>query len=95
LSRDLHDGCRVPVDVTGITYDTLRDELPNGSIVARSRNLGFQRWLYTYLTSARAFVIIRPRFDATPHAFKALIHQRPILAAGRGLYLRQGFATAG
>jgi hypothetical protein len=95
LSHDLRAGCRVPVDVTGITYDTLRGELPNGAILGRRKNLPFQRWLYAYLTSSRAFVIIRAPYDAMPRAFKLLIRQRPVLAAGRGLFLRQGFATTG
>lgn len=90
LSRDFRSGCRVEIDVTGITYDTLHREGPNGTTLARPRNAAWQRYLYNYLVGARSFVVARRSGDGlTPHTRRALDAQ-PALAASHGLVLRSG-----
>ncbi len=93
LSSDLGHGCRVPVDVSGITYDSLRDVLPNGTIAGRGHNLGWQEWLYNYLTSGSAFILIRQPFDVIPPSYRPLYRAQPLIAAGQHLRLRRGFGS--
>jgi hypothetical protein len=94
LSRDVRAGCPLPVDVTGITYDALCEQLPNGSHVARINNEAWQHYLANYLTSANAFVIARAHSDGlSPDTRQTLLSDPPLRTAA-GLTLRQGFGTA-
>jgi alpha-1,2-mannosyltransferase len=65
LSRDLRSGCRVAIDVSGITYDAF-DETIGGVPVERGDNFRFQRYLFDYLMSGRSFVIARKIGDGLP-----------------------------
>lgn len=90
LSEDLRSGCRVAVDVTGITYDTLHRVKPDGQRVPRERNIAFQRYLYQYLRSGSSFVVVRQHDDATPPGIARALAQQPVLARADGLVLRTG-----
>ncbi|GIG20780.1 hypothetical protein Cch01nite_15040 [Cellulomonas chitinilytica] len=62
LSRDLADGCAVPVDVSGRTYDVgARDR--HGRPVPRVHNVPWQRYATAYLTSGSATVLARGTGD--------------------------------
>jgi hypothetical protein len=66
FTRDLQRGCRVPVDLSGLTYD--RDALPHrsdGTAVPRSRNERWQHDLGSYLFSGQAIFVLRPRGDGS------------------------------
>jgi hypothetical protein len=88
LSRDLDAGCVVPVDVSGITYDTLSD---GGS--SRRRNEPWQRFLQSYLVSGRSFIVARSASDHLTGAVQQQLAAHPPLAAGNGLTLRRGGPT--
>ena len=90
LSRDLRHGCRVLVDVTGITYDTLRRTTPDGRPVPRARNQAFQQYLTAYLTAGSAFVLLRPASDGMPPAARRDLRRRRALSRADGLVLRAG-----
>lgn len=92
LSRDLQSGCRIPVDVTGITYDALRRVGPQGHAIPRGRNRAWQQFLYSYLVSARSFVVARARGDAMAPDIASRLALRPVLAHSHGLTLRSGNA---
>jgi hypothetical protein len=62
LSRDLAEGCPVPVDLSGRTYDIgSRDAL--GRPVPRVHNQPWQRFARDYLTSGSATVLARGKGD--------------------------------
>jgi hypothetical protein len=67
LSRNLRRGCTVPVDFSGITYDRLARERPDGSPVLREQNTAWQQYARDHLTSGSATVLIReePGYDET------------------------------
>jgi alpha-1,2-mannosyltransferase len=90
LSRDLGSGCEVPVDVTGITYDSLHRVNRHGKEIGRGRNTAFQKYLYNYLTSAHSFVVIRKHSDGTPPSIQQMISVHPALATSHSLVLRAG-----
>jgi hypothetical protein len=90
LSQDFREGCPVPVDVTGITYDSLRRTQPDGRIVHRSDNDAFQRYLSNYLESGAAFVVIRRRLDDSPLAMRVRLAQQPPIITLGGITLRRG-----
>lgn len=58
LSRDLADGCHVPVDVTGETYD-VGDRTRTGATVSRIDNRRWQSDAVAYLGSGSATVLAR------------------------------------
>jgi alpha-1,2-mannosyltransferase len=58
LSRDLERGCRVWIDVTGLTYDTLAVRLPNGDPLPRASNRRWQQALIDYLFSGDATILV-------------------------------------
>jgi hypothetical protein len=84
LSRDLRLGCRLPVDVTGITFDRL------ASSTERRYNLPWQRYLVDYLVSGTSFVVIRGTYDEPDHWARRTLRSHPIIAAANSLYLRSG-----
>ena len=62
LSRDLERGCRVWVDVTGLTYDTADVRRPDGKPGCHaSLNRPWQQALSGYLLSGNATVLVRSR----------------------------------
>lgn len=90
LSSDLAAGCQLPVDVTGISYDTLRRLDPSGLAAPRDHNAAFQTYLYDYLTAGSGFVILRQHNDASPATVRAALASYPLLAARRTVVMRQG-----
>jgi hypothetical protein len=89
LSSDLAARCRVLVDVSGITYDSLHRVGPNGRSLPRSRNKAWLGYLYNYLVSARSFIVLRAPAELTPRVYHALVAHRP-LARSDGVVLRAG-----
>jgi alpha-1,2-mannosyltransferase len=94
LSSDLRSGCRVAIDVTGITYSSLRRTEPDGTIVPRGSNRAFQRYLYSYLLSGESFVIARRRDDAMAPDISRALGKRPVLTRSDGLALQRGDGAA-
>jgi hypothetical protein len=69
-SRTLASGCRLPVDLSGQTYD-VGDRDRQGRPVPRTQNLAWQRAAVHYLTSGSATVLVRGvgnGFDAATRA---------------------------
>lgn len=95
LSQDFRDNCRVPVDVSGVVYDSLRRVHPDGSLVLRSQNLAFQDFLFNYLTSGHAFVIIRRQTDSIPPKIRRLYGSFPAITRKDGITLRAGYPLIG
>ena len=89
LSADLGAGCRVLVDVSGITYDSLHRVGPNGRSLPRSRNKAWLSYLYNYLVSAHSFIVIRAPAELTLPVYDALVAHRAI-ARSDGVVLRAG-----
>jgi alpha-1,2-mannosyltransferase len=90
LSSDLRMGCRVAIDVTGITYDSLHRVTSNGKPVPRADNRAFQTYLYRYLMSGSSFVVARQVGDAMAPDIARALAQQPELAESNGLVLRMG-----
>jgi alpha-1,2-mannosyltransferase len=90
LSRDLRSGCRVDIDVTGITYDTLRRVRRDGKPVPRRNNRAFQQYLYNYLVSGNSFVVARRKGDGLTPDTSGALARRPALARSHGLVLQRG-----
>jgi alpha-1,2-mannosyltransferase len=90
LSRDFRSGCRVAVDVTGITYDTLHRVGRDGKALRRGNNLAFQQYLERYLLSGTSFVVARRHGDAMPPDVAHRLAQQPLLAHADHLTLRAG-----
>ena len=64
LTRDLRDHCLVVVDVTGLTYDQDRGDLPSGRTPsARRQDHEWQRSVDHYLSAADAVVLDQWRSD--------------------------------
>jgi hypothetical protein len=79
LSRDLHRGCPMPVDFTGLTYDKLARRAPDGAPLPRESNSAWQTFARDYLTSGSATVLVRDSengFDATT---QQLFRSLPVL----------------
>jgi alpha-1,2-mannosyltransferase len=94
LSRDLGAHCRVAIDVTGITYDSLHRVTRGGSQVSRRDNGAWQSYLSGYLVSGESFVVARKHGDALAPSSARRLARRPALARSRGLVLRTGFARS-
>ena len=77
LTRDLGDGCRNWVDVTGRTYGADRSALPRG------RNPRWQADLLRYLLSGQALLVIRPGTGISAATWRA-IQRHPVLARAGG-----------
>ncbi|MBO3084529.1 ArnT family glycosyltransferase [Cellulomonas fengjieae] len=102
-SRNLDAGCRLPVDLSGQTYDVgARDA--SGRPVPRVRNTAWQRAALRYLTSGSATVLVRPvgnGFDTTTRAeldrmriLERVGGVRVLSDDGRGTGRRAGAATS-
>jgi hypothetical protein len=88
FSRNLHRGCQVPVDLSGLSYD--RDALPlhsDGTSVPRSRNGRWQRDLSSYLLSGQSIFLLRPSDDGINGAGVRRLEALPELARGRTFLL--------
>jgi hypothetical protein len=95
LSSDLRSGCRVAIDVTGITYDSLHRVDGAGRTLERAENQPWQHFLYTYLMSGRSFVIARRKGDGIDPDVLAALRRQPPLARSHDLVLRRGDGPAG
>jgi hypothetical protein len=89
LSEDFRQHCRVLIDVTGITHDSLR-RVVNGKAVGRLDNTAFQQYLHDYLVSSRSFFLAREVGEPLPTHFRQLLRRQPLLAHADGLDLRRG-----
>jgi hypothetical protein len=89
LSSDLRNGCTVPVDVSGITYDTLHRTRRNGRVLARRANAPYQRFLVHYLMSASSYGLLRGPQELSVRTRRLLEHQ-PVLARSGAVVLRRG-----
>jgi alpha-1,2-mannosyltransferase len=90
LSSDLRSGCRIAIDVTGITYDSLHRTEPDGSTTPREDNLAWQHYLYDYLVSGRSFVVARSAGDAMAPRTADALRKQPTLTQSNGYVLRAG-----
>lgn len=60
FTRNLERGCRAPVDLSGLTYDTVALPLrPNGTEVPRQDNVRWQHYLHRYLLSGQTIFLMR------------------------------------
>jgi hypothetical protein len=87
LSRDLRNGCRTWVDVTGHTYDRGLSLGPHGRHLPRTKNPAWQRQVVAYLTSGDAVILARPDTGLSA-ATRRTIARWPILAEVDGYTLR-------
>lgn len=95
LSKDFRDGCRVEIDVSGVTHDTLHLTRANGSEVARSGNAAWRQYLLTYLRSGGATIMMRaPSGDGTTGKERAVIDSWPVLGRAGGYVVRNPTAGA-
>lgn len=88
FSRNLHRGCPVPVDLSGLTYD--RDALPlrdNGTSTPRSENTVWQRDLGSYLFSGQSIFVLRPGSDGVHGPVVLRVQSLPDVRQGRGFAL--------
>jgi alpha-1,2-mannosyltransferase len=95
LSRDLHEGCVVPVDITGITYAKLYVTGPSGAEIRRVDNTAFQQYLIRYLTSARSYVVLRLKGDGFTRSDLRQLRSHAAIVKSRHLVLRQGSQAPG
>lgn len=83
LSRSLRNGCRVEIDVSGVTHDTLRRRRADGTEFDRSQNPAWRQYLLTYLRSGQATIILRAS-NGLSAADRTVIASWPVLGrAGR------------
>ena len=88
LQRNRHRGCRVLVDLSGLSYDGDAMPLrPDGTPVARALNPAWQRDLTGYLFSGDALFLTRPASDGfSPESLQRL-EALPVLRRGGGFVL--------
>ncbi|HKG49164.1 MAG TPA: glycosyltransferase 87 family protein [Actinomycetales bacterium] len=94
FTRDLRRGCRLMVDVTGLTYDRAAVFRPDGRPVPRTANRLYQREMSSYLLSGSATILARPGGAGLSNATKRRIESLPVLAKARG-YRVHGRPAAG
>ncbi|MGN6472869.1 MAG: hypothetical protein ACTHK4_04345 [Mycobacteriales bacterium] len=82
LSTDLGGGCRVDIDVSGVVLDRFKVVGANGVLVARRDNVGWQQYLYRYLTASRAFIICREPQDGITGPFLRSYDRFPLVISG-------------
>jgi hypothetical protein len=88
LQRNRQRGCRVLVDLSGLSYDGDAMPLrPDGTPVARALNPAWQRDLTDYLFSGDVLFLTRPASDGfSPESLQRL-DALPLLRHGRGFVL--------
>jgi alpha-1,2-mannosyltransferase len=88
LQRNRHRGCRVMVDLSGLSYDGDAVPLrPDGTPVARALNPAWQRDLTGYLFSGDALFLTRTASDGfSPESLQRL-DALPVLRRGGGFVL--------
>jgi hypothetical protein len=89
LSRDLERGCRVWVDVTGLTYDTAAARSANGDLLPRRLDRPWQQKLSDYLLSGSATILVRRSADGLAPDTAQRIDHLPVLARVSGHTLLQ------
>jgi alpha-1,2-mannosyltransferase len=87
LSRDLSNGCKVRVDVTGYTYEGELGLGRNDQLLARKKNAAWQRQVLGYLTSGSAVLIARRKGTGLSRASLRAIARWPVLASIDGYTL--------
>ncbi|WP_460934315.1 hypothetical protein [Phycicoccus ginsengisoli] len=90
LSRDFRNGCRVEIDVSGVTHDTLRLRSADGRALGRSRNTAWKAYLFTYLRSGEATIIMRAASgNGLTAADRKVIGSWPVLGQAGPYRIRQ------
>jgi alpha-1,2-mannosyltransferase len=89
LGRNLERGCRVWIDVTGLTYDTVGGRQANGDPIPRPLNRRWQQALIDYLLSGNATILVRRDGDGLAPDTAGTIDHLPVLARVSGYTLWQ------
>jgi alpha-1,2-mannosyltransferase len=89
LSRNLERRCRVWIDVTGLTYDTLAVRLPSGDPLPRRLNRRWQQALIDYLFSGDAAILVLGDGDGLAPDTARTINRLPVLIRVSGYTLWQ------
>jgi hypothetical protein len=89
LGRDLERGCRVWIDVTGLTYDTAGVRGPSGDPIPRQLNRRWQHALIEYLLSGNATILVRRDGDGLAPDTARTIEHLPVLVRVSGYTLWQ------
>jgi hypothetical protein len=84
LSHDLSEGCPLPVDVTGITFDRL------SANIHRRLNVPWQHYVVNYLLSGSSFVVARGKYDELTRASRLTLDSQVPIADLDHLKLRDG-----
>jgi len=87
LSTDLRDHCRVPVDVTGISYD-LNTLTVDGDLRPRREDRIYQRHVYRYIVSGTSFVLVDKGGDQLGRRNYHRLGHMPLLVDADGIHLR-------
>jgi hypothetical protein len=95
LTRDLERGCRVEIDVTGLTYDTADERGPSGDPLPRRLNRRWQQALLDYLFSGNATILVLGDGDGLAPDTARTIDHLPVLMRDAGRTLRQVPADPG
>ncbi len=83
LTSGLDAGCPVPVDVSGVVYDTMRQMGPNGRLVPRLHNARYQQYLANYFMDADAQVLLHSgRTLLSANGLRRLRQNQLVLADG-------------
>lgn len=80
LSRDLHDGCRDWVDVTGRTYGVDDTVAPGGKHLSRRENRERQAALLGYLRSGQVAIVVRAGGDGLTLRTRAALRRGGVFA---------------
>jgi hypothetical protein len=80
LSSDFRERCPVDIDVSGALLDTYNLTYPDGMLVPKRDNPGWQRYLGRYLTSARAFIVTRGPSDGIFGPIQRIYDGYPLIA---------------
>ncbi|WP_180936184.1 hypothetical protein [Nocardioides ungokensis] len=94
LSRDLARGCRVMVDVSGLTYDRDSASVQTAGRLPRRRNRAWQHDLRAYLLSGDATLLSRPHADGLSAHTLRVIDGLTVLGRGAGYELLATSPTA-
>lgn len=88
LTRDLDEGCALPVDFSGQAFDA-GDRTADGTPIERWDNVAFQRTATDYLTSGVATIIARggPGDGFSPATVSAIRRGRTLAVDTRGVEL--------